>query len=473
MGSETAGIEAAPDRVAEDAQAAPVFSRAYRGWLLTVLLLVNALNLADRQGMAVTAPAIKHDLMLSDTQLGLLLGLGFAIFFSLLALPIARLAEHWNRTRIVAISVGILGVMLALCGTARSFWQFLAFRIGVGVGDAGFGPPVASLTGDHYPMEKRASINTIIWLGAPLGAIAGSVAGGWIAQHMGWRTWFTVLGTPALILAVAAFFTLRDPPRGMSDAVRHEGPPPSILAVVKFLWAKKSVRQILIGAGLAAIVLNALGQFFARFFVATFHMGLAQAGGILGMMAGASMASGLALGGFGLDWAGKFDTRWYVWGSAITLALSAPFFILGVAQTTVAATVIVLLIGHVALFVFWTPTLAMAQNMVGANMRASSAFVVNLVLGLVGIGLGPTLVGILSDRFAQLAFATGDFARACPGGAAPDGATPALIHACADASAAGVRHAIMAMSLFLLWAGLHYFLAARDLKRDLDTHYAG
>ena len=467
--SADAAIAPAPP---SDAAARPRFSRAYRGWFMTVLLLVNALNLADRQGMAITAPAIKHDLVLSDTQLGLLLGLGFAIFFSLLALPIARLAEHTNRTRIVAISVGVLGAMLASCGVARNFWQFLVFRIGVGVGDAGFGPPVASLVGDHYPMEKRASANSLIWLGAPIGAVAGSVIGGWIAQHMGWRTWFYVLGTPAVILAVIAYFTLREPPRGMSDVVRHEGPPPSILAVIKFLWAKKSVRQILIGAGLAATALNALGQFFARFLVATFHMGLAEAGWILGMMAGASMASGLAIGGFGLDWAGKFDKRWYVWGPAITLALSAPLFILGVAQTTVVATVIVLMIGHVTLFVFWTPTLAMSMNMVGANMRASSAFVVNLVLGLVGIGLGPTLVGILSDRFAHMAFSLGDFGAACPGGTAPDGANAALSQACAQASAAGVQHAIMAMSLLLAWAGLHYLLAARDLERDLNTHYS-
>ncbi len=472
MASQSADLEPAPARIEEDAAKAQ-FSRGYRFWLLTVLLLVNALNLADRQGLAVTAPAIKHDLMLSDTQLGLLMGLGFAIFFSLLALPIARLAEHSNRTRIVAISVGVLGVMLALCGTARNFWQFLLFRIGVGVGDAGFGPPVASLTGDHYPMGKRASVNTIIWLGAPVGAIAGSVLGGWFAETMGWRAWFYVLGVPALLLAVAAFFTLRDPPRGMSDPVRHDGPPPSILAVMKFLWAKKSVRQILIGAGLAATALNGLGQFQARFMVATFHIGLAEAGGILGLMAGASMASGMMLGGFGLDWAGRRDRRWYVWGPAITLVLAAPFFILGVAQTTIAAAVAVLLIGHVALFVFWTPTLAMAQNMVGANMRASSAFVVNLVLGLVGIGLGPTLVGIFSDRFAHLAFAAGDFSTLCPGGAAAEGAGAALNQACQQASATGVQHAIMAMSLLLAWAGVHYFLAARDLRRDLDTHYAG
>ena len=447
------------------------YSTGYRAWLLTVLLLVNALNLADRQGMAITAPAIKQDLGLSDTQLGLLLGLGFAIFFTLLALPIARLAEHWSRTRIISVSVAVAGGMLSLCGMAQNFWQFLMLRIGVGASDAGFGPPVASLLGDHYPANKRASATTIIWLGAPLGAVVGSVAGGWIAQEWGWRVWFFALGAPAFMLALVAFFTLREPPRGMSDTVAISGSPPGMMEVLRFLWAKPSFRQILIGAGLAAISMNALGQFFARFLVSTFHIGFAEAGGILGMMAGTAMTSGLLIGGFGMDWAGRRDRRWYVWGPAITLWLGAPLFIFGVSQTILATTVVLLLIGHVALFVYWSPTLALTMNMVGANMRASSAFVINVVLGLVGIGLGPTLAGIFSDYFAHRAFAAGDFAIQCAGGAAPAGASTTLVQACDAASAIGVRNAIIVMSLLFIWAGLHYFLAAKHLVSDLDRHY--
>lgn len=454
-----------------NAPAVKGFSRGYRAWLLFVLLLVNALNIADRQGMAITAPAIKHDLHLTDAQLGLLLGLGFAIFFSLLALPIARLAEHRSRTRIVAIAAAVLGAMLALCGLVRNFWQFLLCRVGVGAGDAGFGPPVASLIGDHYPAEKRASVTAIIWLGAPVGAIGGSVIGGWLAQDYGWRMWFFVIAVPALLLAAAAFVTLRDPPRGMSDGRAVAASPPSMSAVIRFLWAKKSFRQVLIGAGLAAISLNALGQFFARYFVANFHVGLAEAGRILGLMAGTAMASGLLLGGFGVDWAAKRDRRWYVRAPAIALLIATPLFALGAMQSTLFAAVAVLLLGHIALFVFWTPTLALAQNMVGADMRASSAFVVNIVLGLVGIGLGPTLIGVLSDLFAHVAFAIGNFAQMCPAGAPPPDANATLAAACRAASAEGVRNAVVAMSLLFAWAGVHYLLAARDLERDLDTHY--
>jgi predicted MFS family arabinose efflux permease len=457
--------------LASDPPGETSFSRPYRAWLLTVLLLVNAINLADRQGIAIAAPAIKRDLQLTDAELGLLLGLGFAIFFSLLALPIARMAEHWNRVKIVSLSVALLGVSLAACGIAQNFWQLILYRIGVGSGDAGAGPPVASLIGDHYPAEKRASVNSIIWLGAPLGAVGGSVLGGIFAESIGWRYWFFALGAAAFVIGVVSLFTLREPARGMNDPVAAVGKPPSMLAVIRFLWAKRSFRQILIGAGLGAIGLNALGQFFGRYFASTFGLPLDEVGAILGAMVAIAMTSGLLLGGFGIDRLGKTDRRWYVWGPAIALALSGPLMAAGVAQSALMASVLVLIAGHIALFVFWTPTLAIAMNMVGANMRASSTFVILLVLGLVGIGIGPTLAGYLSDWFAQTVF-VGDYVAICPAGMAPKGSSAAVIRACGDASAAGVRYAIMAMSALFVWAALHYALAARHIRQDLDTHYS-
>lgn len=450
--------------------AAPVFSKGYRTWLLFMLLLTNAFNLADRQQIAAVAQAIKQDLRLTDSEIGMILGLGFAIFYTLLGLPLARMAEHMNRAKIISVSLAIFGAMSALCSTAQGFWRLLLFRVGVGVGDAGFGPPVASLIGDHYPEEKRASINSIIWLGAPIGVVFGSFFGGWLAEHVSWRAAFVAIGVPAFLLSILAFTTLREPPRGMSDRrPTGSGPPPSTWVVLTFLLGKPSMRHILIGCGLAATAMNAIGQFLGQFLVRSFHIGLAQAGALLGTLAGAAMASGLALGGFGVDWAGRFDKRWYVWGPALGLAVAAPMFVLGFGQATLVSTIAVLMAGHVVLFIYYTPTLAMAQNMVGANMRASSAFAVAVVLGLVGIGLGPTLVGFLSDAFARHAFTSGKFEELCGKGAAVYG--PLFTEECGRASAAGLRHALVAMSLLLLWAALHYLLAARNLRRDLDTHY--
>jgi len=457
---------------AQSAAGPQTFSRGYRGWLLFVLLLGNVLNLADRQGIAAVAPAFKAELHLTDGQLGVIQGLGFAIFYTLFSLPLALLADRMNRAKIISACIAVFGAMAGLCGLAQNFWQMLLFRVGVGSGDAGFGPPVASLIGDHYPPQKRTSAMTVLWLGAPIGAVTGSVLGGWFAQTLGWRSWFFAISAPALALAVIAFLTLREPPRGMSDpAGAPVGKPPSPLTVLRFLLSKRSFVHVLIGAALAATAMNAIGQFLARFIVATHHVGFAEAGRILGTISGVSMASGLAIGGFGMDWAARFDRRWYVWGPAIGLALATPLFLVGFVQGSVPAMIGVLIAGHVALFVYYTPTLGMAQNMAGASMRGSSAFVVSLVLGLVGIGLGPTIVGFLSDFFAQQAFALGDYAALCPGGAAAPGAAAGLDLACKTASGAGIKHAVMAASLLFVWGAVHYLLASRRVRQDLDTHY--
>jgi predicted MFS family arabinose efflux permease len=452
--------------------AASQFSRGYRGWLLFLLLVGNALNLADRQGIAAVAPAFKAELHLTDGQLGILQGLGFAIFYTLFSLPLAILSDRMNRARIIAACITLFGSMVALCGISQNFWQMLLFRIGVGSGDAGFVSPVASLIGDHYPPNKRTSAMTVIWLGAPIGAVTGSVLGGWFAQNLGWRNWFLALSVPALALAVIAFLTLREPVRGMSDpGGAPVGRPPSPLTVLRFLLGKRSFVHVLTGAALAATGMNAIGQFLARFIVSTHHVGFAEAGRILGTISGVSMASGLAIGGFGMDWMSKFDRRWYVWGPAIGLCLATPLFMLGFAQAAIPAMIGVLICGHVALFVYYTPTLGMAQNMVGPSMRGSSGFVVSLVLGLVGVGLGPTVVGFLSDFFAQQAFPSGSYTALCPGGAAAKGAAAALDAACRTANASGIRNAVMAAAVLFVWAALHYLLASRRLRQDLDTQF--
>src|SRR3569833_102941 len=200
-----------------ESAARPLFSKSYRGWLLFALALTNALNIADRQRLGASAQAIKLDLGLTDAQMGLVQGLAFAIFYSVLALPIARLAEHVSRTKIISAAVAIFGVTVTLCSKANSFWQLLVCRIGVGIGDAGFAPPVGSLIGDHYGMTRRASAMSVIWLGAPVGVVLGATLGGWMAEHVSWRAAFVAVGAPGVIVAVLAFLTLREPSRGMSD----------------------------------------------------------------------------------------------------------------------------------------------------------------------------------------------------------------------------------------------------------------
>jgi predicted MFS family arabinose efflux permease len=449
-----------------------VYSKGYRAWLLTVLMAMNALNLTDRQLMASMSQAIKLDIRITDAQLGIIQGFGFAIFYTFFGLAIARAAEHFSRTRIIAASIGLFGVMVSLCSSAHSFARLLLFRVGVGVGDAGFGPPVASLIGDHYKMDRRAPAMAIIWLGAPLGAVTGAAFGGWMAEQNSWRTAFVIVGVVGLCVGLIAFLSLREPPRGMSDpAGVVTGAPPSTLEMLKFMLAKPSMRQFLIGCGLAATAMNGIGQFFLPFMVRNYHIGSAEAGRFLALVAGVGMASGLVIGGFGVGRAGRSDKRWYAWAPAIGLVLSALFFVLGFAQPTAGGAVGLLVLAHVALFVYYTPTLAIAQNMVGASMRASSGFLISVVLGLVGIGLGPTLVGFLSDAYATHAFAIGSYASMCPKGLPPPGAAADLAAACRDASASGIRHALMTAALIAVWGAIHYMLAARQVRADLEKLY--
>ena len=458
---------------ASPAVAGREFTRGYRAWMLFILMLMNALNLADRQGLAAIGPALKRDLRLSDTELGVVQGFGFAIFYTLMGLLVARLAERYNRARIIAVSIALFSCFGALASQARSFAMLLLCRIGVGIGDAGaIGPPVSSLLGDHYPAAKRASAVTVVWLGAPLGALAGASIGGWTAQHADWRSWFVGLAIPGFAVAALALATLREPLRGAFDAGGvASGAIPSTGTAMRFLLAKRSMRHVLLGAAFSTIALNGMGQFFARYFVAVFHLGMAQAGRMLGLLVVVAMSSGLLLGGFGFDRAIRSDRRWYVWGPCIALALAVPLFEIGLLQPTLERAMAVLLFAHVAIFVFYTPTIAIAQNMVDASMRASSAFTVALVFGLVGTGLGPIVVGIISDLAAHAYFGAGSFTGQCPGGVAPLGSSAELANACAAASANGIRFAMAAVVLLLLWGSLHYLLAARTLRADLDTHY--
>jgi MFS family permease len=440
-------------------------------------MLLNALNVADRQGLAAVAPALKSNLQLSDTDMGLIQGLAFAIFHTLLGLPIARLAERRSRSKIIAASIAIFACFSALTSQIRTFTWLLMCRIGISIGDAGLGPPVSSLIGDHYPADRRASAMTVVWLGAPVGALLGAAIGGWTAQHSDWRRWFIGLAIPAALAALLSWLTVREPQRGSFDAVvgnaRGSEPTaiPSIGATMRFLFSKPAMRHVLLGAAFAAIALNGVGQFWPRYLIAVFHIGPAQAGRLLGLLAVASMASGLALGGFGVGWAARRDRRWYVWGPAIALLISMPLYEIGFSQPTLMRTMLMALPAQIALFVFFTPTLTIAQNMVDATMRASSAFAAAIVISLIGTGLGPILVGAMSDLVARNSFALGRFHESCPGGAALPGADMVMQHACATASSHGISVAMASIAALLLLGSLHFFVAGRTIRADFDTHY--
>lgn len=442
-----------------NAPAVASFSKGYRVWLIVILLAINTFNFADRAVLSALAEAVKRDLAISDFQLGLLQGFGFAVFYAIMGLPIARLAEKRNRAGIIAVAAGLWSVFAALCGAAGNFMQFLLCRVGVGVGEAGFNPPVASLVGDHWPAARRSSIMALIGLGGAAGPLLGALGGGWIADHYGWRTAFVVIASPGILLGIVAWATIKDPPRGLADGVQADSAPvPGIWLTFRTLLAKPAFRHTLAGAAIGSAATNGMSQFLGVYFVRAFDLTFTQAGALFGAVSAIAVTSGLLVGGFGADWLGKRDLRWIAWACAIGLAACSPLFLIAYFQTNALMMTLFFGIGSALLFIYYGPALAMIQNLSPPRMRASASFIGAFVAGIVGLGLGPAIIGAISDFAAGQAFGPG-YAAMCSGA----GTDPA----CKAAQISGLRDALIVDSLIFVWAGLHYYLASRTFRQDI------
>lgn len=445
----------------------PLLGKRYRTWFVVMLLVLSMFNFADRAILSVLAQPIKEDLKLTDAELGMLQGLGFAILYSLLGLPLGWLAERVNRKNLIAVCVAVWSLMTAACGMAGSFFTLLLGRIGVGVGEAGFQPPTASLVADHFKADRRGSVMSVILLGSPLGFLLGQSVGGWVASEWGWRTAFFVLGVPGVILALVTWLTLREPPRGLAEGRVYTDPPPTLKATIVALWAKPTFRHLLAGFVVAGFAMNAIAQFVLPFYLRSFGLPLATVGVLFGVIAFSSNGLGMLLGGLGADRLSRRDARWPLWGPALMLTLSAPLYFGAFASHAIAASLALIWFANLSLASHLAPSLATVQNVTDPRMRALATALLWLAMGLLGTGLGPTLLGVASDLFADRSYAAGAFAASCPGGRAPEGAEAALDAACRAASTQGLRMALLCATVFLLWAAVHFLLASRTLKRDL------
>jgi predicted MFS family arabinose efflux permease len=456
------------------AQSAAASTRTswYRGWFLTLLVLIYASSFIDRIIIAVVGQAMKVEMNLSDLQLGLLNGLAFSIFYSLLGLPIARLAERFNRITLIALSITAWSVMTALCGTAGAFWQLMIYRLGVGIGEAGSTPTSHSLISDTFGPRRRASALSIYALGPPIGVLCGALGGGWVVQHMGWRPVFFVVGLPGLIFGLLAWLTLREPKRGAAEegAVRNLATVPSFRQVLSVLMTSRAFKQMLLGTVIGAFAQYGINLFIPVYLTRVYGMGYAQAGLIFGLVVGVGGLIGNLLGGVTADRASAKDHRWYAWvpalGTAVGFPLVATAFMLHQWPLAVA----LLFVATITLSMWNGPTFAIVHSIVEPRMRATASAFVFLIMNLVGQGLGPATVGMLSDRFAARLFRQGQFHLSCAV-AGPHGphATAAplqgpLAAACHDASANGIRYAMLAVSIALVWSSVHYFRASRHLS---------
>lgn len=409
MSTETRSPDAAP--------AAPL-SPGARRYALGTLLVIYIFNFLDRRIVNILAEPIKIELGLADWQLGMLTGLAFALFYTVLGIPIARYAEKADRVKIISVAVAVWSAFTVMCGLATNFIQLLLARIGVGVGEAGCTPPAHSLITDYTPKEQRASALAFYSMGIPLGSLAGMVLGGLIADAYGWRVAFFVAGAPGIALAIITFLTLPEPRRGMTKKIEPvKGP--SFSEALTELKSKKSFWWISIGAALSAMVGYGHIAFYGSFYLRNHGEGLAAlaetvnqtlglsfgpigfVGTALGLIIGICGAAGTYVGGILADRAARVNVAGYATVPAYAALITVIPFIASMLVGDVVLSFALLAVPVFVGAIWYGPVFASAQSLVHPRTRATAAAVLLFVINLVGLGLGPLLVGTFSDIYGQ------------------------------------------------------------------------
>ncbi len=376
----------------------PLFTNRYRRYVLLVLTGVYIFNFIDRQILVILQESIKTDLNLSDTQLGLLTGFAFAIFYVTLGLPIARLADKSSRRNIIAISLTIWSGMTALSGMASNFTHLLLARVGVGIGEAGGSPPAHSMISDYFPKHKRATALSVYSMGIYIGILLGFLLGGWLDVFFGWRMALMVLGIPGMLYALFFFFTVKEPPRGYAEnIVESEVETPTLLSVFRLLINRKSFIYLAFGCGLHAFVLYGVGNWLPSFLARVHHMESGEIGTWLALGVGLGGAFGVWLGGYLGDKYGQNTPKWYLLIPAFAILLSAPITIIILFASNKYVVLVSIALSKIMWTIYLGPSIAMAHGLVGLRMRALASAVLFLVLNFIGLGLGPLFFGALSD----------------------------------------------------------------------------
>ena len=399
--------------------AAPVpspapLSAGYRRYALSVLLVIYTLNFLDRQIMSVLAEPIKHDLGLTDTELGLMTGLAFAVFYTFLGIPIARYAERGNRPLIISAATAVWSAFTVMCGYAQNFVQLVVARIGVGVGEAGCTPPAHSLIVDYTPKEKRASALAFYSLGTPLGGLLGMVLGGLVADAYGWRTAFLVAGAPGVIMALVAAFTLVEPRRRLkADLEAKRAAAPSFVDALRELRTKRTFWLVAFAASIKAFIGYGSAAFIVSFFLRNHTAQLAELSAsvglkplgfvalVLGIVAGVAGAIGTVLGGYLSDRFGGRDLRFNVTMPAFATLASIPFYVFGLLTADLVVALVVLAIPPILNTLWYGPVYATVQGLVRPETRATAAAILLFIINMIGLGLGPLGIGIISDLMAE------------------------------------------------------------------------
>ncbi len=448
-------------------------SRGYRNFVLISLTLVYTLNFIDRILIGVVAQPIIEEFRLQDWQFGLLSGFGFALMYTLMGIPIARWAERYNRVRIIAGSVILWSLMTALCGIAGSFLALLAFRIGVGIGEAGCTPPANSLIADYFPARNRARALATYAMGITLGGVLANAFGGPIAQMLSWREAFLILGIPGILVGLVVLFTIKEPPRGYSDLPGTEQVDRlGLRETLAELSAKKTFWMNIAGATAVAFVGYGVGNFAAPFFQRTHGMNVAEVATQISVPLGLAASLGAFAAGYFTDRISHRHPNAVALIPGWSLIFSVPLYWLGFSTQSIPLALGSLLIANMLHYSYLGAQYTICQGVASTRSRATAVAIMLFVANLIGYGMGPLFVGFLSDALmsGQLEqTASSVMAAACEGSAsdltARLGAEQAAL--CLDARAAGLQQAIRVTVTLYAVGGLLYLLCCKTLQRDL------
>ena len=383
-------------------------SNAHRHYALIILTITYVFNFVDRQLLAILLEPIKTEFGASDSAMGLLYGLAFALFYATLAIPIARLADRSNRRNILAAAAGMWSIMTVACGFAMNFWQMLGLRIGVAAGEAGGLPPSQSMVNDLYPPEQRARAMAVFSSATFIGTLVAMVGGAYVAQSYGWRITFIVVGAPGVLLAFIIRFTIAEPKRGAWDQEsKQQQLQQGLIKTFLGMWHTPAIRYLILGCACAGLGGYALGYWAPAFMMRVHGVSIVQAGVMIGGLGAIAGLIGSFLGAWLCDRFSKDNRNWLLFIPAISLSISLPMLILfllfpeastfSISGFTIPTTIIIYCIASFIGSWWAAPTYVAVQELVAPNQRTLACAILLFTMNLIGFGLGPLFVGIFSD----------------------------------------------------------------------------
>jgi MFS family permease len=410
-----------------------------RWYVLIMMCLVYTLSIADRYVVSTVLDPIRLELHLTDSGVAWLTGAAFGLFYVVLGFPLSWLIDRKNRRNIVAICLVLWSIMTAVCGVARTSWEFFFARVGVTVGEAGGTPGANSLLSDYFPATRRAMALTVFALGAPIGAYVGYNVAGAIADHYGWRAVFFALGIPGVLAGIGVWLTVREPQRGCLDAGDTETP--TILETMRFMWQQRSAVHVMMGTAVCALWGWGLMFWTPTFLQRTYHMSVGEAGDVTKNMHlwGGGIAT--LVTGFLMARGGMADARRVVWllGGGIGIATVASGVVYYTRDLALAKAMLWIFIP--AIYFYIGPGFGLLNNLAQCRMRAMFCAMVLFLANLGNLVIAPPLIGKLSDSFAAHLQVT---------------------------NVDSLRLAMLCLVPTGLWATAHLFLAARDILKDQE-----